>query len=75
MKGFQAVGSYKAGHNWQDFKIQFAAEDIEAAKERAISTLGSRHKVKRWEIKLDSMEELSNDQITNNVVKYIVEGE
>lgn len=75
MKGFQAVGSYKAGKNWQDFKIQFAAEDIEAAKEKAISTLGSRHKVKRWEIRMDSMEELSNDQITDSVVRYIVEGQ
>lgn len=75
MKGFQAVGSFKSGRSWQDFKIQCAAEDIEAAREKTISTLGSKHKVKRWEIKLDSMDEIPNDQITNNVVRYMVEGQ
>jgi len=75
MKGFQAVGSYKTSRDWQVFKIQFAAENADDAREKALSTLGSRHKVKRWEIKLDSLEEIPNDQITDLVVKYLVEGQ
>jgi large subunit ribosomal protein LX len=74
MKAFQAKGCYKNGRIWQDFDIQIAAEDAEAATEKTLSTLGSKHKVKRWEIQLDSVEEIPNDKITNPVVKYIVEG-
>ncbi len=75
MKGFQAEGSYKTGRDWQVFKIQFAAENADEAREKALSTLGSRHKVKRWEIKFDSLEEIPDDQITSLMVNYMVKGE
>ncbi|WP_400150390.1 50S ribosomal protein L18Ae, partial [Candidatus Methanarcanum hacksteinii] len=46
-----------------------------AAREQVVSTFGSKHKVKRWQIRIDDVKELSNDEIVNHVVKYKVTGE
>lgn len=73
MKGFLITGSpadVRAGQ--QPFSIEVAAEDEAAAREQIVSTLGSKHKVKRWQVKINEVKELSNDQIEDHVVKYKV---
>lgn len=73
MKGFRVTGSFadvRAGQ--QPFSVEVAAENEEAAKEQIISTLGSKHKVKRWQIKITEVKEIPADQIENHVVKYKV---
>lgn len=72
MKAFQIVGSYADPRKRQPFSIEMAAEDEVAVKEKALSTLGSKHKLKRWEISITEITEISGDQITNSVVKYQV---
>ena len=47
-----------------------AAEDEAAVKEKCLSTIGSKHKLKRWQIDIAEIVELSPDQVTNHVVKY-----
>ncbi|MDR0309728.1 MAG: 50S ribosomal protein L18a [Candidatus Methanoplasma sp.] len=73
MKAFRVVGSYADPRKKrQPFSIEVSAEDEEACKERVLSTLGSKHRLKRWEIDITEMTELSPDQITNHIVKYEV---
>ncbi len=76
MKGFSVTGAFKdVRQGMQPYTIEVAAENEDAAKEQILSTIGSRHKCKRWEIKIDSVKELSNEDITDPVVKYKVTGE
>lgn len=72
MKAFRVVGSYADTRRKQPFSIEVSAEDEEAVRERVLSTLGSKHRLKRWEIDITEVTELSPDQITDHVVKYEV---
>lgn len=76
MKGFRVTGSFAdARQGQQPFSVEIAADSEAAAKEQIISTMGSRHKVKRWQISINEIIELANDAIENPVVKYKVTGE
>ena len=72
MKGFRIKGSFEDVRKTQIFSIEMAAEDAEAAREAALSTLGSRHKLKRREIKIDDIVELKIEDITDPLVRYQV---
>ena len=76
MKGFRVSGSFAdARQGQQPFCVEVAAEDDAAAKEQIISTMGSRHKVKRWQITINEIADIADDQIVDPVVKYKVTGE
>ena len=76
MKGFRVTGSFKdARAGKQPFSVEVADEDVDKANEQILSTLGSRHKLKRWEIFIDEIVEISNEEIKDPVVKYKVTGE
>jgi len=71
MKAFLVSGTYADPRQVrQPFAIEMAADDELAVKEKALSTIGSKHKLKRWQIDITEIKELSADQITNHVVKY-----
>ncbi len=70
MKAFRVTGNYAAPRKRQPFCIEMAAEDEAAVREKALSTIGSKHKLKRWEIEIADVAEISGDEVTNNVVKY-----
>jgi len=72
MKGFRAKGSFKDVRNRQDFTVEVAAENADAAKEKVLSNLGSRHKLKRWEISIDELTELAPGDITDRLVQHEV---
>jgi Ribosomal protein L20A (L18A) len=72
MKAFRVVGSFADPRKRQPFSIEMAAEDEAAVRERALSTLGSKHRLKRRDIDITEIIELTPDQITNPVVKYDV---
>jgi len=73
MKAFRVVGSYADTRKRQPFSIEFSGEDEDAVREKVLSTLGSKHRLKRWEIDITEVTELSPDQVTNHVVKYDIE--
>ena len=76
MKGFRVTGSFAdVRQGQQPFSVEVAAEDESSAKEQIVSTMGSRHKVKRWQISISEIVELANDAIENPIVKYKVTGE
>lgn len=71
MKGFLVKGSFadeRAGQ--QPFSVEVAAEDEKAAREQVVSTFGSKHKVKRWQITIAEVKEVPADQIESHIVKY-----
>jgi large subunit ribosomal protein LX len=73
MKAFRVTGSYadpRAGQ--QPFSVEIAAEDDAAVREKIVSTFGSRHKLKREQIKITEVAEIPKDQIVNHLVKYQV---
>ena len=71
MKGFRISGSYAdARQGQQPFCVEVAAEDEAAAKEQIVSTFGSRHKLKRWQIDISEIKELAADEVQDHVVKY-----
>ena len=74
MKGFRAKGSFKDTRSMQVFTVEVAAENEDAAKEKVLSNLGSRHKLKRWEITIDEIKELAPGDITDRLVEYEVGG-
>ncbi|MDR0523941.1 MAG: 50S ribosomal protein L18a [Candidatus Methanoplasma sp.] len=70
MKAFRVNGSYADPRKRQVFSIELSAEDEASVRERALSTLGSKHRLKRWEIDIAEVTELTADQVTNPTVKY-----
>ncbi len=71
MKAFRVTGTYADPRQIrQPFSIEMAAEDIPAVKEKAVSTIGSKHKLKRWQIDITDVTEIPADQVVNHVVKY-----
>lgn len=73
MKAFLISGTYADPRQIQQpFAIEMAADDEAAVKEKALSTIGSKHKLKRWQINITDVKEISGDEITSHVVKYQV---
>lgn len=70
MKAFRITGTFQDPRKRQPFSIEMAAADEAAVREKAVSTLGSKHRLKRREIDITAIEEISGDQITNHVVRY-----
>jgi len=71
MKAYRVTGSYDDPRQKQQaFSVEMAAEDEAAVKEKALSTIGSKHKLKRWQITIANVEEIPAGEVTNHVVKY-----
>ena len=71
MKAFLITGTYAdPRQKQQPFSIEMAAEDEAGVKEKVLSTIGSKHKLKRWQISIKEVKELSPEEVTNHVVKY-----
>lgn len=71
MKAFLIKGDYADKRQGrQVFTVEMAAADEAAVREKALSTLGSQHKLKRWEINITDVSELDPEDVKNHVVKY-----
>ena len=70
MKAFLVTGHFADPRKEQPFSIEMAAEDEAAVREKTLSTIGSRHRMKRWQITITAVKELPADQVTDHVVKY-----
>ena len=56
MKAFRVVGHYPASKKKQDFTIDVVASDKEDAEHRLYSHIGSRHRVQRRHITIESID-------------------
>jgi large subunit ribosomal protein LX len=74
MKTFKVTGTINKPRLSTSFVRELLAEKSEHAVERVYCEIGSRHRVRRFHIKIISSEEISVDQIKNPILKKIVAG-
>jgi large subunit ribosomal protein LX len=74
MKTFKVTGTINKPRLSTSFVRELLAEKSEHAVEKVYAEIGSRHRVRRYHIKIISSEEISVDQIKNPILKKIVAG-
>ncbi len=75
MKVFRVTGEIHKPNFETSFKQEILADKPEHAVEKVRAEFGSRHRVKRYHIRIASVEEIPAEQITNPVLKKVVAGE
>ncbi|MDD3793040.1 MAG: 50S ribosomal protein L18Ae [Candidatus Bathyarchaeota archaeon] len=75
MKAFKVTGEINKPKLVTPFTKEIIADKSEHAVEKVYAEIGSRHRVKRYHIKIVSSKELSADEIENPILKKLVLGE
>ena len=75
MKVFRVTGEIHKPNLETSFNQEIVADKPEHAKEKVYAELGSRHRVKRYHIKITNIEEVSPEEIVNPILKKLVVGE
>jgi len=57
MKSFEVKGTFREKKEDKNFSMEFDSLNENTARQKALSTMGSRHKVKRVHVKIDSVKE------------------
>ncbi len=70
MKAFKVTGSFRMGRKDQPFSKEVIAADKKAANETILSELGSKHKLKRYSIKVAEIVELKPDEVTDSIISH-----
>jgi len=70
MKAFKVTGSFQMGRASQNFTKEVISKDKKEATEFILSDLGSKHKVKRYQIKITEVKELKPDEVTDSIISY-----
>lgn len=68
-KAFRISGKFRMGHITSPFSLETLGTDEAGARDRVLSTIGSRHRVNRYQIWIDTVEPLTADKITDPVVE------
>jgi large subunit ribosomal protein LX len=75
MMAFEVKGQFRISvRDWQRFTIEVASEDETTAVEKTFALMGSRHNVKRQFVRIEDVKALKLEEITDNRVKYLVDG-
>ena len=74
MKTYRVTGEINKPRLSTPFVRELLAGKSEHAVEKVYAEIGSRHRVKRYHIKITSSQEISADQIENPILKKIVSG-
>lgn len=75
MKAFRIIGKFEMGSNIVNFTKETACGSKEKAKEKTFSEIGSKHRVKRKKIKIESIRELKFEEIEDTYVREMLEVE
>lgn len=70
MKAYRVSGTAPFGSQRQPFSYDVPAEDAEAATAKVYSTLGSRHRITRRKININSVNEIDPRTSTEPVVLH-----
>ena len=70
MKAFKVTGSFDMGRVSQKFSKEIISKDKKEAEEFILSDLGSKHKVKRYQIKITAVKELKPDEVTDTIISF-----
>jgi len=75
MKVFRVTGEINKPNLKTSFAKEVVVDKPEHAVEKIYAEIGSKHRVKRFQIKILDVEEVSLDKIENPILKKIVSGE
>ena len=75
MKVFKVTGEIRKPNLETSFKKEVVAVKPEHAVEKVYAELGSKHRVKRFHIKILRVEEVPPDKIENLLLRKLVVGE
>ena len=77
VKTYRITGRMLLSHDkfpeWRKFKIYIRAVKKEHAIEKVYSDLGSRHKLKRYHIKIEKVEEVPLEEVEDLTILRLVE--
>ena len=74
MKVFKVTGEILKPNLKTPFAKEIVADKAEHATEKVYAELGSKHRVKRHHIRIDSVDEIPPDQIQNPLLKKLITG-
>jgi len=75
LKVFRVTGEILKPNLKTSFSKEIIAAKSEHAVEKVYAELGSKHRVKRFHIKIINVEEISPEQIENPLLKKMISGE
>ncbi len=75
LKVFRVTGEINKPNLKTPFTKELLAIKSEHAVEKVYAEIGSKHRVKRFQLKISKVEEISTDDIENPILKKIVTGE
>lgn len=75
VKIFRVTGEIKKPNLKTSFRKEVVAVKSAHAVEKVYAELGSRHRVKRFQIKIVKVEEVPPEEIENSLLKKLVVGE
>jgi large subunit ribosomal protein LX len=75
VKVFRVTGEIKKPNLVTPFAKEVLADKPEHAVEKAYAEIGSRHRVKRFYMKILKVEEVSPEEIANPILKKMATGE
>ncbi|MCK4434172.1 50S ribosomal protein L18a [Candidatus Bathyarchaeota archaeon] len=75
VKLFRVTGEIRKPNLKTSFKKEVVAIKSEHAVEKVYAELGSRHRVKRFHIRIVKVEEVKPEEIENPLLKKLVAGE
>ena len=71
-KIYRVKGTFVLGSEVQVFTKEFKAVKEEDIEEKIYSIFGSKHRINRNQIKIESIEEISADEAEDHIVKAII---
>jgi large subunit ribosomal protein LX len=75
MKAFKVTGEIHKPNLATPFAKEIIADKSEHAVEKVYAEIGSKHRVKRFHIKISNVQEMNADEIENPILKKLVTGE
>jgi len=75
LKVFRVIGEINKPNLKTPFNKEVLAAKSDHAVEKIYAEIGSKHRVKRFQLKILNVEEISIDEIENPIIKKMVSGE
>lgn len=74
VKVFRVIGEIKKPNFETEFRKEVRALKPEDAVEKVYTELGSRHRVRRYQMKISKVEEVSPEEIKDALLKKMTQG-
>ncbi len=74
VKVFRVIGKIRKPNFQTDFRKEVRALKPEDAVEKVYMLLGSKHRVKRFQMKISKVEEIALEDIEDNIMKKLTQG-